>query len=281
MKALARTHRPYWLLSWVSTLVLTSATTSQAESYTEPEFYSLKDWAPIHTWELFAIPAMNAATLTLTATIHPPPRWRGGILFDNWARGGLTLKSEAAQTHAGNVSTVLTVTLGVFPVLIDSGLLTWWAHERRDLALQMFILDAEVLSLTGLVTIASQRLVGRERPAGGREADSFFSGHASLASAGATLICLQHLDLGLLGNKAADGTVCGVAAASAVATGFLRIMANRHYASDVIIGTGVGVGTAFLVYKLKVKPTRSEETAMQLVPVLNSNFLGLSLSGIF
>src|SRR5258707_11806973 len=144
----------------------------------------------------------------------------------------------------------------------------------------MFVLGGEVLSVTGLVTIASQRLVGRERPAG-READSFFSGHASLASSGATLICLQHLDLGLLGNRAADGTVCGVAAASAVATGFLRIMANRHYASDVIIGTGVGVGTAFLVYKLKVKPTRSEETAMQLLPVLNGNFLGLSLSGYF
>jgi membrane-associated phospholipid phosphatase len=281
LKTFARNRFRYWPLSLVCALFLVSATTSQAESYSEPEFYSLKDWAPIHTWEYVAIPAMNAATLTIIATIHPPPRWRGGILFDNWARGGLTLKSEAAQTHAGDVSTVLTVSLGFFPVLIDSGLLTWWVHERRDLAWQMFVLDAEVLSITGLVTIASQRLVGRERPAGGREADSFFSGHASLASSAATLICLQHLDLALLGNKAADGTVCGVAAASAVATGFLRIMANRHYASDVIIGTGVGVGTAFLVYKLKVNPTRSEETAIQLLPVLKSNFLGLSLSGIF
>jgi len=281
LKALAGNRRPYWPLFLGCTLLLVSPASSQAESDSEPEFYSLKDWAPTHTWEYVAIPAMNAATLTIIATIHPPPRWRGGILFDNWARGGLTLKSEAAQTHAGNVSTVLTVSLGVFPVLIDSGLLTGWVHERRDLAWQMFVLDAEVLSLTGLVTIASQRLVGRERPAGGREADSFFSGHASLASSAATITCLQHLDLGLLGNKAADGTVCGVAAASAVATGFLRIMANRHYASDVILGTAVGVGSAFLVYKLKVKPSRSEETAMQLLPVLNSNFLGLFLSGFF
>ena len=193
---------------------------------------------------------------------------------------GLALKSESAQTTAGNVSTALVVSLALFPVVIDSGLLTWWVHERGDLAWQMFVLDTEVLSLTGVLAISSQRFVGRERPAGG-ENDSFFSGHASLASSGATTICLQHLDLDLLGNKAADATVCGLSAVSAVATGFLRIMSNRHWATDVIVGTGVGVGSAFLVYKLKVKPSRSEETAMQILPVLNPNYLGLSFSGRF
>jgi len=280
LKALAETRRPSWPLFLGCTLLLVFPATSQAESDSEPEFYSLKDWAPIHTWEYFALVGANAATLTIVATVHPPARWRGGILFDNWVKDGLALKSEAAQTNAGNVSTVLVVSLALFPVLIDSGLLTWWVHERRDLAWQMFILDAEVLSLTGMLSIASQRFVGRERPAGG-ENDSFFSGHASLASSAATTICLQHLDLDLLGNKAADGTVCGLSAASAVVTGFLRIMANRHWATDVIVGTGVGVGSAFLVYKLKVKPSRSEETAMQLLPVLSPNFLGLTFSGHF
>src|SRR5260370_11807075 len=147
LKTFARNRFRYWPLSLVCTLFLVSATTSQAESYSEPEFYSLKDWAPIHTWEYVAIPAMNAATLTIIATIHPPPRWRGGILFDNWARGGLTLKSEAAQTHAGNVSTVLTVSLGGFPVLLDAGLLTWWVHEPRQLALHVIVLAPAVVAL--------------------------------------------------------------------------------------------------------------------------------------
>jgi membrane-associated phospholipid phosphatase len=235
----------------------------------------------VSTWEYFAIPAANAATLTIVLTVHPPPRWRGGILFDNWARRGLRLNSEAARSHAGTASTLLVVALGLSPPLIDAGLLTGWIHQRRDLAWQMLVLDAEVLTLTGLVTTTTTHLVGRERPSGLREDDSFFSGHASVGAAAATLLCLQHLDLDLLGNKAADAAVCGVAAAASVSNSFFRMMADRHYASDIIVGTAVGIGSAFLVYKLKVRPTRAEQASLQFIPVLRSDFLGLSLAGDF
>jgi membrane-associated phospholipid phosphatase len=263
-------------------LLAVGSATSQAESNIEPDFYSLRDWAPVSTWEYIAIPAANAATLTIVLTVHPPPRWRGGILFDNWARSGLRLNSEAARSHAGTASTILVVALGLFPPLIDAGLMTGWIHERRDLAWQMLVLDAEVLTLTGLVTTTTTHLVGRERPSGMREDDSFFSGHASVGASAATLICLQHLDLGLFRSKAADASVCGVAAAASVTNSLLRVMADRHYASDVIVGTAVGIGSAFLVYKLKVKPSRAEQTSfLQFVPVLRSDFLGLSVAGDF
>jgi len=145
----------------------------------------------------------------------------------------------------------------------------------------MFVLDAEVLTLTGLVTTTTTHLVGRERPSGLRENDSFFSGHAAIGASAGTLICLQHLELGLFGNKAADAITCGAAAAAAVSNGLLRMMADRHYASDVIVGTAVGVGSAFLVYKLKLRPTRADQTALQFIPVLRSDFLGLSFAGDF
>jgi len=176
---------------------------------------------------------------------------------------------------------VLLIANGIAPFLLDAGLLTGVVHRRGDLAWQMAILDAEALTLTGLLTESTKRLAARARPSGPGENDSFFSGHASIASAGATLLCLQHLELDLLGNKAADAAVCGAAGVAALSTGLLRIISDRHWASDVIVGTAVGVGSTFLVYKLKVRPIAAERSALQITPLLQPNFLGLSLAGAF
>src|SRR5262249_50775044 len=60
--------------------------TSYAGSDSDAGFYSLKEWAPIQTWEYFAVPGALAVTLGINLTASPPTRWEGGILFDNWAR---------------------------------------------------------------------------------------------------------------------------------------------------------------------------------------------------
>jgi len=179
------------------------------------------------------------------------------------------------------VSTVLLFGGGALPFLVDAGLLTGLNHQRHDLAWQMFVLDAEALTLTALITETTKRLVGRERPSGPGENDSFFSGHASIAATAATLVCLQHVQLRLLGNRAADAAVCGAASAAALTTGLLRVMSDRHYASDVIVGTAIGVGSAFLVYNLHVHRSPDEQTALRISPILHPDFRGLSLTGAF
>jgi membrane-associated phospholipid phosphatase len=273
-------RRPYWaMLGWL--LLAPCPGTSWAGSDLEPAFYSLRDWAPVRTWEYVALPTALAATLATYLAASPPSRWQGGILFDDWARNGLRLNSDAARSNASNVSTVLLLGCGITPFLLDAGLLTGVLHRRSDLAWQMIILDAEALTLTGLLTETTKRLTGRERPTGPGANDSFFSGHASSASAAATLLCLQHVELELLGDKVADATVCGAAAVTALSTGLLRVASDRHYLSDVIVGTAVGVGSAFLVYKLKVRPDRAERTALQITPLLLPNLLGLSFAGAF
>ena len=255
--------------------------TGDADSNSNASFYSLKEWAPIQTWEYFAVPAGLALTLGINLTSSPPTRWEGGILFDNWARSNLMLGSESARTNAANVSTVLLVAVGATPLLVDAGVLTGWVHRRGDLALQMFMVDAEAMTLTVLITETTKRLSGRARPSGPGENDSFFSGHASIATTAATLVCLQHLELGLLENKAADATVCGAAATVAFTTGLLRVMADRHWASDVIVGAGIGAGSAFLVYKLHVRGGQVEPIALRISPVLSPDFHGLSFAGTF
>jgi membrane-associated phospholipid phosphatase len=220
-------------------------------------------------------------TLGINLSGSPPSRWRGGILFDDWARNELELKSDAARSHAATASTVLLFGVGALPFLVDAGLLTGLNHRRSDLAWQMFVLDAEALTLTGLITETTKRLVGRERPPGPGENDSFFSGHTSVAAAAATIVCLQHVQLELLGNSAADAAVCGGAAAAALSTGLLRVMSDRHYASDVIAGAAAGVGSAFLVYNLHVRRTPAERTALRISPILRPDSHGLSFAGGF
>ena len=261
--------------------LLVAPASAWAESSSEPDFYSLKSWAPVGTWDYVAVALGNAATITISVAVQPPTRWEGGILFDDWARDGLRLSSQTARNNAGTASTVLSVVAGVYPLLVDAGLLTGWIHQRGDLAWQMFVVDAEVLTLTGVVSTATTHLVGRDRPSMTNENVSFFSGHEAISASAATLICLQHLQLGLFGNKAADATACGIGIAASVSNGLLRIMADRHWASDVIVGAAVGTGSAFLVYSLKVKPTPADQLAWQLMPVIRSDFLGLSFSGAF
>ncbi len=156
-----QTRCSWWALV-AGALLVTYSARSWAESDAQPDFYSLKDWAPVYTWEYFAIPAGNAARLTITLIVHPPTRWRGGILFDDWVKRGLSLNCEAARTHAGTASTILTVTLGLVPPLLDAGLLTGWIHHRTDLAWQAHSSGASIAAIySGPALRFSRPVLGR------------------------------------------------------------------------------------------------------------------------
>src|SRR5258708_2503188 len=156
---IAQTRSPrFALVGWIFLTLCPG--TSHADPDQDPAFYSLEDWAPVQRWEYFAVPTALAATLGINLTSSPPSRWRGGILFDDWARNGLELKSDAARSHAATASTVLLFGVGSLPFLVDAALLTGLIHPRSDLAWQMFVIDAEALTLTGLLTAAPKRMPG-------------------------------------------------------------------------------------------------------------------------
>jgi hypothetical protein len=111
-----------------------------------------------------------------------------------------------ARSNAATVSDVLLYGVGTLPFLIDAVLLTGLSHKRMDLAWQMFVLDAEAISLSAFVDTTVKRIAGRQRPnvpqcqTDPTLADcnnftsganfSFFSGHTAIASTAATLRCL-------------------------------------------------------------------------------------------
>lgn len=69
--------------------------------------------------------------------------------------------------------------------------------------------------------------VGRLRP-DGSDNKSFYSGHTSTAFTSAGVVCVIEKDQ------------CGLALGLAATTGYLRIAADKHWLSDVVVGAAAG-----------------------------------------
>jgi membrane-associated phospholipid phosphatase len=212
------------------------------------------------------IAGLSAGALLVQALKAPDnPRWTGGILFDDGVRNALRASSARARTNAGTASDIGYVGLALYPVIIDAGLVVWLGKGRADAAVQLALIDIEAIALTGLTTTLVQRTVGRARPftrncasdprdCGSNAIDrntSFVSGHASVAFTAATTLCMQHSRLSLYG--AADKAVCPIALAVASATAVLRIVADKHYASDVLAGAAIGAAVGASVNALHLR----------------------------
>ncbi len=264
------------VLGLASCLLLSDASHAQSE----PAFYSLKEWAPVQTWQLVAIPTVAAATIGISAINVDSPHWTGGILFDDGVRGALRLRSAAARSHAATISDYLLYGVGTLPFLIDAVILTGVVHKRWDLAWQMFVLDAEAITLSAFVDTSTKRIAARQRPFA-RECEtnptlpdcgnsganlSFFSGHMAIASTAAAFT---------------DGAACGVAVLAAATTGYLRVSSDQHYLTDVLAGAAVGAGAAFLVYAIHVRPMANGGGPIPLSVHFRRDFLGVSYGLVF
>ena len=118
----------------------------------------------------------------------------------------------------------------------------------NDDYMSMLLTNIEVLSINGTLTNLVKELVKRQRPASyyktrdeGEDAyRSFFSGHTSTAFALGTSNAIM-LSRNYPNKKAQIWTG---AMGLAVATGYFRLAADKHYMSDVITGaiTGVLIG---------------------------------------
>jgi len=186
---------------------------------------------------------------------------RGGILLDELTRNALVLGTPQARNDAAHLSDIVWPITQYYP-FIDS-ILTPLVTDRGnlDVAMQMTLINWEVEGTTFLLTRATHRIVGRTRPMGkGCEKDpayadvckshagltsSFLSGHASMTFASAGLACSHHIALPLYGGNAMDALACALALTGATTVGVLRVMADKHWWSDVIAGTALGTATGF------------------------------------
>lgn len=187
------------------------------------------------------------------------PRWTGGILMDDWVRGGLQL-SAPQRAHVATTSDILLYSATAAP-LIDLGIELLAGRVDGDLALRILLVELQSFGVTGFLAGVSKVVAARERPYGLRCASdpsvpgcdsweryvSFFSGHTSLTFTAAGLSCVVHRNLHLYGRSSLDNTACGLALGAATVTGVLRVIADKHWTSDVLVGATVGLLSGWLL----------------------------------
>lgn len=125
---------------------------------------------------------------------------------------------------------------------------------------------------TGTYVVISQILkrgINEKRPDGGDY--SFPSGHTSTAFFGARLIDIKF-------RKSKPWLVVG-AYTLASATAALRMANNKHWASDVLVGAGLGISSAEFAHWIypKLKSKFEKNQAFQFEPILTPNFYAARL----
>ena len=222
---------------------LASGASGAAEQHTLDDGWPAR-WNRIGPVETAAIAGLALGSILLEFLVKPPstPNWDKPILFDGGARNALRAGSEGGRSRAATLSDVGYIGLPLYAAVVEAGLVTWIQRGKGDAALQLALIEAEAIAINGLLTRVTQRAVGRSRPdaaPGTTDNTAFFSGHTSTAFTAASALCVQHSRLEIYGGIA-DKLVCPTALAVAATTGVLRIVADRHWASDVLAGAAVG-----------------------------------------
>jgi membrane-associated phospholipid phosphatase len=260
-------------------------------------------WPTFSTTDYAITIAGSAITLT-AAIVHPRPKHllTGPIGFDSDVRSALranTLADRYVFRDASDVGLSLAVS---WPFVADALTTAWWYRGSREVAQEMALINLQTLAISGALQGATNVLVSRERPFGqgcGKgelpsdaidcvnsfHYRSFFSGHSAFSFTGAALICVHHLENELLGGPW-DAISCAGGYAVAATTATFRVVADVHYASDVLlgatVGTLVGFGVPLLHYRdfggtSRRAASRTHDVRVSLVPAPG----GIGLAGVF
>lgn len=204
-------------------------------------------------------------------------RWCATDSFDDSVRDALRWNDTGAAATASNVTAAVVPAFALGLTALSA------AHDGRigQWPRDMLIV-AEAATVAGAIQSVTSYSVGRARPytrtgvtRGADDNVSFYSGHTSfafsVAVASGMVASLHHDRLAPL--------VWGVGLASAAATGWLRISADRHYATDVLTGAVMGSAVGFLVpYMAHSRAERTGDGSVAAVPLRGG---GAMISGMW
>lgn len=239
-------------------------------------------WARFRTSEHVAVIGAGVGFATMYAIPPRAPTRGGGVLFDDGVRSAWRGETRASR-RAGAIASDIAYLGLLFEPLVLEGPIVPLARGSRDVAQQITLINVEAFAFTGLFFRVVEVSVARARPhvwdclhsgktneqcrdQGVRGTNSFMSGHAGVAATGAALICMHQMNLQLYGRVGAPLT-CGVGISLAVLAGVGRIVADRHYATDVLAGWIAGTLSGILVPQLLHYNFRREDTVTGSAPV--------------
>ena len=240
---------------------------------------------------------LSALAVTLFLEYPDEPRWNRGILFDDAVRHALVARDPGLRNGIRLASDITLITSLVQVALIDS-LAVPLVDGSTLVAGQLSLMNAQALSLNILVATLLFKAVARQRPLiDDCEAEpgfdplcesgsyaSFPSSHTSTAFTAAGLTCVHHEYLPLYGGDPWDTGACISALALATATGLFRIIGDRHYATDVLVGAAIGLSIGYIYPWLLHYQEGNPMHALQNAPtwgVMPSGPYGMSVAGTF
>ncbi len=211
------------------------------------------------------------------------PRWSGGILFDDDVRDAIRASDESSRRAAGQAGDVIYYTFPVIPVVVDSLILSLIVRRDEKAALNLFLVSGEAMAYSGLLSFIANAAAARQRPDADTlgATDGFYSGHTAMASASAGAVCANHAFMPLWGHPAADATACALASSAAATTAITRLVADRHYFTDVFVGSALGFGVGFAVPTLLHYRVPQSSVVVTAAPGAPGTDAGLSVSGSF
>jgi membrane-associated phospholipid phosphatase len=222
--------------------------------------------------------AVWIASELFKSTLAPEQcRWCDVNGVDASVRGSLVWRTPGAANAASNVTAFVLMPLTAIGLNALAA-----AHDgAAGNAGEDTLLVVEATVIAGDVTQLTKMLVGRERPfvhelppdqkaLTSQPADnnlSFFSGHASeafaLASASGTVATMR-------GYRWAP-VVWSVGGTVAAFTAYLRIAADKHWLTDVVVGAIVGAGIGFALpyafHSAEDAPTPTVRAAIRPSPL--------------
>ncbi len=236
-----------------------------------------------------------AAIATYTwVSPQPHPHWIGGILFDDAVRGALKVSSPSGRQALWTAAGVLGVSEVVLVVGVDS-IVVPLVRGSTDVMWQLTMMDLESYSLGSLATFALYDSVGRARPSWGdcqknptlpdcvtSPTASFPSGHVAESFISAGLSCVNHAYVPIYGSRLFDTLACVRDVTLASADGVLRIMGDRHWATDVLAGAGIGfaAGYALPLVLHYASGGRARSAGITFTPMVGDQ-TGAMLMGVF
>lgn len=240
-------------------------------------------WGEVSAPEYFTMIAASGVAFVSHFTPAAKAHW-GGNALDDAVRGVLRLKSSDARAAIRTAGDVAFFGLMAYPIVVD-GLIAALPRDPK-VSGQTIAIDVESLAVAALMSNVLEGALGRERPFVracrahapdlGEDCDtteselsqSMPSGHTLLAFAGAGLICAHHMNLPLYGGGAPDIVACSVGLAGATFSGLARLMADRHYFTDVVAGAALGLAAGLgLPYLLHYGRSEAAASAPAVTPI--------------
>jgi membrane-associated phospholipid phosphatase len=244
--------------------VLSLAPTSafaQAEEPHRLRWHS--DWRRVNGVEYALTSGLFA---TFMAVWFLPPLedalWSRPVLLDAATRRTFRARTRGGRNTAGRVSDVLAALSYLPPLLVDPMVVAGIDDRNPDVAWQLFVISTQSYAITITLNHASKHIFARQRPYAFactrdskysddcKNADrfrSFYSGHSAVTATSAGLICAHHTHVPLYGGGNADRLTCAAALAGMLTTGALRVVADKHWNSDVLVGHLLGLSIGYLL----------------------------------